>query len=175
MSDISKEIEALAPKPGFSGAEYNHVAKHAELEAIVLLNSQFVLNMEHLPKRDQWKLSYGRKMKSCHFSAEQSSAVAVFEFHLTAKVARAIALRCVAEYAVFYETPPGATEEAARGFCRNVGVFAAYPYFRGLVSRLVTEAGVNLPPLPAIASTAHIPPKKEQAPAAIDKEEASAK
>lgn len=173
MSDISKEIEASGPKPGFSGAEYNHVAKHAELEAIVLLNSQFVLNMEHLPKRDQWKLSYGRKMKSCHFSAEQSSAVSVFEFHLTAKVSRAIALRCVAEYAVFYETPPDATEEAARGFCRNVGVFAAYPYFRSLVARLVTEAGVNLPPLPAIASTAHIPPKKQGA-SGSQEQEASA-
>lgn len=162
MSDISKEIEALGPKPGFSGAQYNLVATRSELEGVVLLNSQFVLNMEHLPKRDEWKLSYGRKMKSCHFSAEQSSAAAVFEFHMTAKVGRAIALRCVAHYAVFYETPEGATEEAARGFCRNVGVFAAYPYYRGLVARLVTEAGVNLPPLPAIASTAHIPPKKQE-------------
>ncbi len=162
MSDISKEIEGLEPKPGFTGAQYNHVATHAELEGVVLLNSQFVLNMEHLPRRDEWKLSYGRKMKSCSFSPEQSSAAAVFEFHMTAKVGRAIALRCVAQYAVFYETPQAATEEAARGFCRNVGVFAAYPYFRGLVARFVSEAGLSLPPLPAIASTAHIPPKKAE-------------
>lgn len=160
MSDISNEIQELAPPAGFSSAEYNHVATSAELEAIVLLNSQFVFNLEHWPRRDKWKLSYGRKVKSCHFNAEESSVAAVFEYHMTAKSGRSIALRCVAEYAVFYETPEGATEEAARGFCRNVGVFAAYPYFRSLVAKLVSEANVDLPPLPAIASTAHIPPKK---------------
>jgi hypothetical protein len=162
MTDISAEIQAQAPPAGFSSGEYNYVATRAALEGVVLLNSQFVLNMEHLPKRTDWKLSYGRKIKACHFSAEQSSVVAVFEYHMTAKVGRAIALRCVAEYAVFYETPPNATEEASRGFAGNVGVFAAYPYFRSLVAKLVAEANVTLPPLPAIASTAHIPPKKSE-------------
>jgi hypothetical protein len=163
MTDISKEIEAQAPQPGFSSAEYSYVATKAVLDAIVLLNSQFIFNVEYLPKRNDWKLSYGRKVKTCQFSAEQSSVIAVFEYHMTAKVGRAIALRCIANYAVFYETPPDATEEAARGFCKNVGVFAAYPYFRGLLARMTTDAGVTLPPLPAIASTAHIPPKKPDA------------
>jgi hypothetical protein len=163
MTDISKEIEAQAPQVGFSGAEYNHVATNAELEAIVLLSSQFSFNLEHLPRRNEWKLSYGRKIKTCQFNAEQSSVAAIFEYHMTAKVGRAIALRCVANYAVFYETPAGTTEQAARGFCGNVGVFAAYPYFRALLARMAAEAGVTLPPLPSIASTAHIPPKKAEA------------
>lgn len=159
MSDISKEIETLAPQTGFSAEEYNSVARGAELEAIVLLNSFFTVSLEFVPRRKDWKLSYGRKVKSCHYTAAESSVAAVFEYHVTAKVGRSIALRCVAEYAVFYQTPTGATTEAARGFCRNVGVFAAYPYFRSLVAKLVAEANVSLPPLPAIASTAHIPPK----------------
>lgn len=159
MSDISKEIETLAPQTGFSADEYNAVAKGAELEAIVLLNSSFSVELKFLPRRRDWKLSYGRKVKSCHYTAEKSSVAAVFEYHVTAKVGRSTALKCVAEYAVFYETPAGATDEAARGFCRNIGVFAAYPYFRSLTAKLVAEANVLLPPLPAIASTAHIPPK----------------
>jgi hypothetical protein len=69
-------------------------------------------------------------------------------------------LSCSADYGVFYETPDGTTTAGAVGFCRNVGTFAAYPYFRALFAQLSGEAGLSLPPLPAIASTAHIPPKQ---------------
>lgn len=163
MSDISEEIAELAPSSGFSAKEYNFVAREANLEAILLTYSHFNLQLEQLARRKEWKLRHGRKIKSCHYSAESNSVAVLVEFTVTAKVGRATALKCMAEYAVFYEIPEGATEPAAQGFCRNVGMFAAYPYFRGLFAKLATEATVNLPPLPTIASTAHIPPKKPQA------------
>jgi len=162
MSDISQEIAAQAPASGFASAEYNSVAVAAELEGIVLISSSFQVSPELVGRRKEWKLSYGRKLVSCEFNEEQRSVAGVFEYHVTAKVGKKRALHCVAHYAVFYETPENATEAGARGFCRNVGMFAAYAYFRGLFARLVAEANVQLPPLPTIASRAHIPPKKEQ-------------
>lgn len=160
MNDISTELAKEAPKGGFAGAEYNAVAKAAQLEGINLLSTQFSIDPDCLLNQGQWKLRYGRKILSCHFSEEEHSVAAIFQYHVTAKYGRKRALHCLADYGVFYHTPDGATEEAAMGFCRNVGTFAAYPYFRALFSQLVGEAGVRMPPLPSIASTAHIPPKE---------------
>ncbi len=163
MSDISKEIKELAPNSGFTADEYNFVARGGNLEAVVLTSSQFNFSLEALSKRKEWKLKHGRTIKVSQYSAESNSVAVVIEYHVAAKLGRKTALRCIAEYAVFYETPEEACEAAAIGFARNVGIFAAYPYFRGLVARLMAEANVSLPPLPTIASTAHIPPKKMQA------------
>lgn len=159
MTDISTEIAKQAPKGGFAAAEYNVVAAAARLEAINLLSNQFFVDPDCLSDQMQWKLSYGRKVLSCHFSEGEHNVAAIFRYHVIAKLGRKRALYCVADYGVFYQTPDGATQEAAIGFCRNVGTFAAYPYFRSLFSQLVNEAGLSLPPLPSIASTAHIPPK----------------
>lgn len=160
MSDISKEIAAHAPSSGFGGEEYNHVATAAELEGIILLYSNFEILSEFLSRRKEWKLSYGRRMISCSFDQAKRSVAGIFEYHVTAKVGRKRALRCEARYAVYYETPELATEAGASGFCRNVGIFAAYAYFRSLFARMVADANVQLPPLPMIASKAHIPSKK---------------
>ena len=159
MSDISPQLAKEAPKGGFAGADYNAVATSAELEGINLLSIEFSINPDCLLYEAQWKLSFGRKVLSCHYNEEDHSVAAIFQYHVTAKYGRKRALHCVADYGVFYQTHNGATEEAAIRFCRNVGTFAAYPYFRALVARLTNDAGVRLPPLPIIASTAHIPPK----------------
>lgn len=159
MSDITKEVAAQAPPGGFSGAEYNAVATNAVLEGIILLENEFKMNPDCLENRDTWKLRHGRSMLSCNYSAEKQNVAGIFEYNIIAKDGRTHAAKCSAQYVVFYRLPKDATEEAAKGFCRNVGMFAAYPYFRALVSRFSSEANLNLPMLPAIASTAHIPPK----------------
>lgn len=160
MGDITNEVSAQGPPGGFCGEEYNTVATQAELDGIILLSANFDVAPELLMRRKEWKLSYGRKPSSCRFSAEDRSVVGIFDYYVTAKVGRKRALHCAAQYAVFYETPEGATEAGSIGFCRNVGLFAAYPYFRSLVARVAADANVQLPPLPTIASKAHIPPKK---------------
>lgn len=160
MSDISAHIANEAPKSGFAGAEYNAVATAARLEAINLLYSTFSVDTGCLTNQLQWKLSYGREVLSCEFSEENHNVAAILRYHVTAKLGRKRALHCVADFGIFYHTPDGAKEAAAMGFCRNVGTFAAYPYFRALFAQLIADAGLSLPPLPAIASTAHIPPKE---------------
>ncbi|MBN8808761.1 MAG: hypothetical protein J0I47_11110 [Sphingomonas sp.] len=162
MSDISTEMAETAPKSEFSGAEYNAVAKGAKLEGINLLSVAFNIQPEFLVDQKDWKLNYGRRVLSCNYSPDDNSVIAILQYHVTAKSGRKRALHCVADYGVFYQTPDGATHDAAVGFCKNVGTFAAYPYFRALFAQLANEAGVRLPPLPTIASTAHIPPKEEK-------------
>ncbi|WP_397586698.1 hypothetical protein [Sphingobium fuliginis] len=160
MGEIVKKSDVKPPaQGGFKGAEYNAVATVARLEKICLVGSRFDVNPDLFGQQSEWKLSYGRKVKSCQFAPDSDCVMGVFEYHVTARVGRARAMQCTAEYIVLYEVPGDAPEAAAQGFCKNVGAFAAYPYFRGLVAHLFAEAGLSIPPLPAIASTAHIPPK----------------
>lgn len=160
MSDISTEVKTDV-KAGFSGEEYNSVATAAELEGVSLLSTKFDVQPDALSNSAALKLSHGRKTLSCGYDEETHSVVAIFQYNVIGKMGRKRVLDCVAEFAVMYRTPEGATEAGAIGFCRNVGRFTAYPYFRALVAQLAWNAGLALPPLPTIASTAHIPPKKK--------------
>ena len=78
-------------------------------------------------------------------------------------------MTCEVEYLVVYTVPEECPEPAKVGFCRSVGVFAAYPYFRSLVSQFAWNAGLEIPPLPAIASTAHIPKKTAELSPDVDR------
>jgi hypothetical protein len=144
---------------GFKGADYNAVATAARLESIRLISQRFDVNPECLEHPSKWKLHYGRKVKACTFDREAGYVAAIIQFEVTAREGRKNALRCAAEYGIMYSVPDASDEEAALGFCRYVGSFAVYPYFRSLVAQLAWNAETPLPPLPSIASTAHIPPK----------------
>jgi preprotein translocase subunit SecB len=159
MADDSVAV-VEQPKKGFSGKDYNHVAVNAKLRLISLLSSTFDVKPRSLPKQDDWKLAYEWNAKGCTFDG-RGVVSAIFEYVVTAKLGRKTALKCTAEYVVLYEVPSESEAEAAEGFCHNVGLFAAYPYFRGLVAQLVSNANLMLPPLPSIASTAHIPKKAD--------------
>lgn len=155
------EVVSNKKKAGFSAAEYNSVAVAATLHAINLLASSFKVDVEEMNHAEDWRLSYNRKFLACHYDAERNQVAAIMQFQVIGRSGRKQAMKCTADYGVFYEVPRDATEEAAIGFCRNVGSFAAYPYFRSLVAQLAWNAGLTLPPMPSIASTAHIPSKKQ--------------
>lgn len=159
--DQSLRPTAMPSNSGFKAAEYNDVAMAAQLLEIRLLKSNFSVEPEFSSAEEDVNLSFGREALSCFYEAGGTSVAGIFKYHVFGKRGRAKLLKCEAEYVVIYRVPDTSAEEAARGFCRNVGTFAAYPYFRALVAQLTWGAGVTLPPLPAIASTAHIPPKKQ--------------
>lgn len=151
--------EVERPK-GFSGAEYNAVALGSSLEAIRLLKSSFDVKLDMFDlEAGIPKLSYGRRAVGCQVTPDGRQVAAIFHYNVVARVKRKKVLTCEVEYLVVYGIPEDSPEAAALGFCRNVGVFAAYPYFRSLVSQFAWNAGIELPPLPSIASTAHIPKK----------------
>lgn len=157
---MANEIVNSSPEKskGFTGDEYNAVALSAKLTAVSLLSSRFDVKPDILGAGDSadLKLSYGRTLMACQFDRELGQVAALFQYHVTGKSGRRKVLSCVVDYLVSYEIALDAAELAALGFCRNTGSFAAYPYFRALVAQFAWGAGLNLPPLPAIASTAHI-------------------
>jgi preprotein translocase subunit SecB len=143
----------------FKAAEYNEVAMNSSLIEIRLLKSSFLVEPDFYAVQDETKLSFGRETVSCSVDSADNTVAAIFKYNVLAKQGRSKLLRCEAEYVVIYEVKSVSPHAAMAAFCRNVGAFAAYPYFRALVSQLTWGAGVTLPPLPAIASTAHIPRK----------------
>jgi len=157
MSDVATKTSNAT---GFSGAEYNDVALGSQLEAINMLSTKFESSPEAFGDLERMKLAYNIKTLSCTHNTEENFVAAIFQYEVEGKSGRKKAFKCVADYAVLYTVPESAKREAAIGFCRNVGKYAAYAYFRALVSQLSWGAGLKLPPLPSIASTAHIPKKK---------------
>ena len=160
---LVKQTEIKEPHDGgFNAADYNDVAMSAQLAGINMLTCGFDMKPEFLDHQHEAKLSYGSEVVSCGIDEETQTVAALFRYEVKGSLARRSLLKCVAEYVVIYSIPNEAPQAAARGFCRNVGRFAAYPYFRTQVAQLFWAAGVVLPPLPAIASTAHIPKKKDK-------------
>lgn len=155
------EVEAAAKREGFSGAEYNYVAMGAKVRSIQLIKLGFDMHPERMTEGVILKLDYGRRVLSCQFDEESGTAAAIFQFHVTAKNGRAKVFGCVADYAVFYAMPDNSRAEAATSFCKHVGSFAAYPYFRAVAAQMAWNAGVDLPPLPTIAAMPVVPKPKQ--------------
>lgn len=155
------EVSSKEPASGFSAAEYNYVAMSSNLIAINMLSSKFDVAPDLFNKGDGVKLSYDIRTLSCYHNEQEDFVAAIFQYEVEGKAGRKRAFKCVADYAVMYAVPDACKSEAAVGFCKNVGKYAAYAYFRSHVAQLSWSAAINLPPLPAIASTAHIPKKKQ--------------
>lgn len=153
----SADEASVAANEGFSGKEYNAVAHAANLRSINLLRSAMMSNPAQFDAAEAISLSLGRELQSCQFDPETQVAAAIFKFSILAKAGRKKAFSCSCEYAVVYQMPADATEAAATGFCRNVGGFAAYPYFRALAAQMAWNAGIELPPLPSIAAMPIVP------------------
>lgn len=160
-AQMPEAVETAARKTGFSGEEYNRVAMAANLEGVQLLKLEFEAHPERFGGDDGLRLTHGRKLLSCTFDEDTPAAAAVFSYSVTAKQGRAKAFHCMAEYAVLYAMPDEAKAEAATAFCRYVGAFAAYPYFRALAAQMAWNAGLDLPPLPTIAAMPVVPKKAE--------------
>ena len=161
-ASLPAEVQAAAERGGFSGAEYNAVAMNAQLDTIKLVNLVLETNPELQQSEGARELAFERKLLSCRFDEPNHVAAAIFQFCVGARREGKDEFRCVGDYAVLYNVPEGSTPEAATAFCKHVGSFAAYPYFRAVAAQMAWNAGVNLPPLPSIAAMPVVPkpPKK---------------
>lgn len=155
------EVEGAAKRAGFSAEEYNGVAMGARVQSIQLLKLDFDARPDRMQGNVPLNLAYGRNLLSCRYDEESHAAAAIFQFNVTAKSGRSKAFHCVADYAVVYSTPEDSSIEAATSFCKHVGSFAAYPYFRALAAQMAWNAGIDLPPLPTIAAMPVVPKPKE--------------
>lgn len=156
MTDISSEQIGPANGLEFSSAEFNQVARIAELATINLLKVKSDFGLD--PRiDDKTKLSFGRKVLSCGYDADQFAAHAVFQYFVKGKRSGKSVFLISADYAVLYFCEGDVVPNAAMAFAHNVGVFAAYPYFRALAAHLAWSANLELPPLPTIATQSYKP------------------
>lgn len=159
MANVSPPAD---DKPsGFSGEDYNSIARNAVLGGIQLLHCDMDSSPDHF-RESGLKLEFNRELRACQFDADSNSAAAIFRYEVSAKAGRSRAFRCRADYAVLYLVPDGGVESAARAFCSHVGIFAAYPYFRALAAQMAWNAGLELPPLPSIAAMPLLGKKKAE-------------
>src|SRR4051812_43497951 len=101
------------PKLDFSSKEYNAVAAGAQLMAIQQLRLVMDGGPNHYRPDGRLQLVTQRGLKSCYYEPESNSVAAIFQYTVAAKAGRTRAFKCVAEYAVLYEVPKGAPEDAA--------------------------------------------------------------
>lgn len=159
---LPDEVRAAAERGGFSGAEYNLVAMNAHLDTIKLVNLVLETNSEIQQREGERELAFGRKLLSCRFDKANWAVAAIFQFCVSVRRGGEDEFRCEGDYAVIYNVPEGSAAEAATAFCKHVGSFAAYPYFRAVASQMAWNAGVDLPPLPSIAAMPVVPKPPEK-------------
>jgi len=157
---IAKRVAADEPALDFSSEEYNYVATTATLSDLRLLKFSMEGHPELYSRSTKSTLSTGRKLISCSFDEETHAAAAIFRYSVSAKVGKSKAFLCQAEYAIVYDMAENATRDASLAFCKKVGLFACYPYFRAAVSQMAWGSGNDLPPLPAIAAMPVVPKKQ---------------
>ena len=164
MSDNKAISQNVAESSGgFSSSDYNAVARTSSLAMIRLVKTEFECEPDFHAFEDQIKLSVNRQCLTCSVSDDGDAVMAMFKFRAMGKYKRRTLFKGEAVYAIMYDLPEGGEENAAQAFCRNVGQYAAYPYFRSLMSQYAWAAEASLPPLPVIASDPKLSVKKEPA------------
>lgn len=155
------EPEKAEKGGGFIASDYNAIARQANLAMIRLVKSEFECAPDFQAHEGEIKLNVARDYLASSLSEEGDAVVAMFKFRAIAKFKRRTLLKGEAVYAVIYDIPVSSEENAALAFGRKVGQFAAYPYFRSLMSQYAWAAEANLPPLPVIATNPALSVKQE--------------
>ncbi len=136
----------------FDKGEYNKVVGSAKLITIQLSKLDFSVDGDFYDDTRKRNLHFDRGVSSCFFDAEGPSVVGTFSYSVYSKSGRKRHLAANAEFLVIYSLEKGVEESAAKVFCMRVGMYAAFPYFRGLMANVASAANAPLPPLPVIAT-----------------------
>lgn len=153
MKKKLKAAQSVAlPEDGIAPAAYNHVVANAELVTIQLRRHEFDVAAEFYDPEAKKKLHFNKQCLACAYDAEAMAVAGTFRFTITGKSGRKSVLKSVADYLVIYEFREIVAQDAAEAFCRRIGLYAAYPYYRALVASLSAAANLNLPTLPMIAT-----------------------
>ena len=149
------EEDRSGPKPAFAVEDYNKVARAAKLRRIMLLRSNFAVQLDYFAVMDKEgapKPTYGGNFANQTFDVKAGRASCEWTWTISARQNRRRLLSIEVTYLIVYAGLEGCIEEAVVRYLRRVGRFASYPYFRAHVSQLNWESGANLPILPTIAT-----------------------
>lgn len=144
--------QAEGPKPDVSVPEYNRIVDSAKLQTVQALKVAFEVSPDYYDEDVEKAFHVDRQNIGTTYDANGDAVAGSFAFSVTVKAGRNKLLKARGEYLVIYAVHSGADPAAAEAFCTRVGHFAAYPYFRAMLSHLSWESNANLPPLPVIAT-----------------------
>ena len=149
---IQPQPAIIQPEAGVDPRAYNHVVGNAQLVTIQLRKHNFDVDADFYDPQVERKLSFNKECLACTFDPESNSIAGSFRFSILGKLGRKSVLKSAADYLVIYQFADVVAEDAATAFCQRIGLYAAYPYYRALVSSLSAAANLDLPTLPMIAT-----------------------
>lgn len=131
---------------------YNHVATLAKLVGIQMVSSKFDVTPTFFAKNDKVKLDLCHDILSAEFFEKDRNVAGIFRYEIVGKVSRKHVLTVRSDYMALYEVPEDSAENESKAFCARVGLFAAYTYFRALVSHYCSDGNLDLPVLPVLSA-----------------------
>lgn len=131
---------------------YNNLVSRAHLRSIRLTASRFDLKPEALDlDPDAWLNNVGGGVVESYLEPESGSLYGVFAFEIVCRQGRKRVLSINATYLVSYFIQGECDRAACELFVERVGKIASYPYFRGLVAALTSQAGLLMRPIPVMS------------------------
>ena len=130
-------------------AAYNQVVGRTTLGSIRLTESRFDIKPDALATdADTWRKQISAEPVEVITDVDGGRLYGIFEFELACRHKRKKVLVCSARFFISFRVE--GTFEAAVGelFVQRVVKVMAYPYFRSTVAQLVSQAAIDLPPLP---------------------------
>ena len=153
----TKKLKSESPvEPKISPRDYNKVVSAAELADLRLIDCSFEVKPEYL-FAIQDEEQAGKIVQRFFPEVEQGRfdpLLGVLGGHVVwsaiAKLGRKHVLRVKAGYLVIYDELEELDEPCVREFFERNAKLQTYPYFRGLVARLTSDAGIPTMPLPIL-------------------------
>ena len=131
---------------------YNQVVGRTTLGSIRLTETRFDMKPEALASdSDTWRKQISAEPVEIITDVEGNRLYGVFAFELTCRHKRRRVLTCAARFFVSFKVDGPFEAAVGELFVQRVGKVMAYPYFRSTVAQLVSQAAINLPPLPMLS------------------------
>lgn len=131
---------------------YNSLVSRAHLRSIRLTASRFDMKPEALDlDPDAWRNAVSGGAIESFLEPESGSLYGVFAFEVVCRQGRKRVLSASATYLVSYFIESECDAAACELFVERVGKIASYPYFRGLIAALSSQAGLLMRPLPVMS------------------------
>lgn len=143
---MENDVTTVDPKA------YNQVVGRTSLGSIRLTESRFDMKPEALASdAETWRKQISAEPVDIITDERTNRLYGVFAFELTCRHKRKRVLTCSARFFVSFKVEGSFDPSVGELFVRRVGKVMAYPYFRTTVAQLVSQASINLPPLPMLS------------------------
>jgi len=147
-----KEIAPPRDPRDVNVASYNSVVGRTEMRGIRLLGSKFEIKPEAVEiDSSEWRKSVAYERGDVVITPDSGRLYGILQFEVVGRHGRKKVLHASGQYLLTYHVQGECPQEDGEVFIDRVGRVAAYPYFRSLVATLVSQAGLQMPPLPMIS------------------------